>query len=163
MRTVKLAAAMLAIAMLAGCKLNLTAEVYSTDLRDAMAGTAGIVAPATMAFQVLSAEDCDAHIANIRNILAGVLRDFTPKGCKVEDMESFLLADTRIPVFTSAEAWSQADSLFGILLTKGRNPAHIFVSIVLFEETTGGLAAPGRTPMKGETQGWVVWTEKGRS
>ena len=42
MKTAKLITALLALAAVAGCKLNLTADVYSTDLRAVMAGTAGI-------------------------------------------------------------------------------------------------------------------------
>ena len=46
-------------------------------------------------------------------------------------MESFLLADTQIPIFNSMEAWQKADSLFGLLLVKQLDPTHIGVSIVL--------------------------------
>ena len=131
MRTAKLIAAILVLATVAGCKLNLTADVYSTDLREAMAGTAGITSAATMAFQVPSVDKCDEHTASIREIMAGVLKEFTPKGCKSESMDSYLLADTQLPLFNSEEAWQKADSLFGLLLVKGADPAHIGVAIVL--------------------------------
>ena len=99
MKTARLITALLALAAVAGCKLNLTADVYSTDLRAVMAGTAGITSPATMAFQVPDVEKCDEHTASIREIMVGVLEDFTPKGCKSESMDSFLLADTQMPIF----------------------------------------------------------------
>ena len=46
-----------ALALLAACKLDVTTELYSTDLRDAMAGATDIAAPATMAFQVPSTDE----------------------------------------------------------------------------------------------------------
>ena len=122
MKTARLITALLALAAVAGCKLNLTADVYSTDLRAVMAGTAGITSPATMAFQVPDVEKCDEHTASIREIMVGVLEDFTPKGCKSESMDSFLLADTQMPIFNTEEAWQKADSLFGLLLVKRPDP-----------------------------------------
>ena len=131
MKTAKLITALLALAAVAGCKLNLTADVYSTDLRAVMAGTAGITSPATMAFQVPDVENCDEHTASIREIMVGVLEDFTPKGCKSENMDSFLLADTQMPILNTEEAWQKADSLFGLLLVKRPDPEHIGVAVVL--------------------------------
>ena len=127
----KLMATVLVLATLAGCKLNLTADVYSSDLRDAMTGTAGITSPATMAFQIPGVDKCAEHTAKIREIMAGVLTDFTPKGCKRESMDSYMLADTQMPIFNSQEAWQMGDVLFGLLLVKRLDPAHIGVAIVL--------------------------------
>ena len=140
-RVVRLAAPLLAAAILAGCKLNLTADVYSSDVRDAMEGTAGISSPATLAFQVPSVDKCAEHTAKIREIMAGVLKDFTPKGCKRESMDSFLLADTQLPLFNSEEAWRKANSLFGLLLYQNPDRPHIAVAIVLNTQKYGILTS----------------------
>ena len=110
-------AAILLVGFAVGCKMNLTADVYSTDLWDAANGTEGLTAPATMAFQVPSTDGCDEHAAEIARLMSGVLDDFSPKGCEQAGMESFLLADTQLPLVSSLPAWEIADSLFGILVT----------------------------------------------
>lgn len=112
-KTIKLTAGALALAGVVGCKMNLTADLYSSDLFDAAAGADDLTTSATMAFQVPSTEDCDEHTAEIAELMAGVVEDFSPKGCESVEMESFLLADTQIPILTES-AWAGADSLFGI-------------------------------------------------
>ena len=134
MRTVKLTAAMLVLVVVAGCKLNLTADVYSSDVREAMAGTTGIASSATLAFQVPSVDKCAEHTTKIREIMAGVLKDFTPKGCRRESMDSFLLADTQMSIFTSEKAWEEADSLFGLLLVAQQKRRGIAVAVALNTE-----------------------------
>ena len=139
MRTVKLIAAVLALATMAGCKLNLTADLYSTDLRAAKAGTPDLFAPATLAFQVPSVDKCDEHSASISEIMAGILDDFTPKGCKREDMESFLLGDTQMPLFVSEDEWIKSDELLGIILFDRPDPEHIGIGVVLNTDKYGIL------------------------
>ena len=117
-RALAIAATVVAIGITAGCQINLTADVYTTDLRDAVAGTEGLTAPATMAFQVPSTDDCDEHTVEISKIMEGVVSDFSPKGCESVEMNSFLLSDTQIPILDSKEAWSQTDSLFGLIARK---------------------------------------------
>ena len=131
MRTMRLIAAVLAVAGLAGCKMNLTADLYSSDLRAAKAGTPGLVTPATLAFQVPSVKECDEYTAKIGEIMAGILDDFTPKGCQRQDMESFLLADTQMPIFASEDDWEKSEALFGILLYDPRNQDRFGVAVVL--------------------------------
>ena len=120
-----------ALVLLVACKLDVTTELYSTDLRDAMAGATDIAAPATMAFQVPGADDCDEHASEISEIMAGILDDFSPRGCESVQMDSFLLADTQIPIITSAENWLRADTLFGIMLLSRSDPEHIGVAFML--------------------------------
>ena len=131
MMKTKLIVTVLAVAVLAGCQLNLVADVYSSDLRASLAGETDLSSPATLAFQIPSTDDCDEHAVSIREIMAGVLSDFTPKGCESEGMESFLFADTQMPIFNSEEAWQNADTLFGLLTVSSPDPEHIGLSIVL--------------------------------
>ena len=105
---------------LIGCKMNLTADLYSSDIRDAASGTTGLSAPATLAFQVPGADDCAKHTAEISEIMAGVVADFAPRGCSSVEMESYLLADIQIPL-TSQEAWGQAAALFGLVVNQRDN------------------------------------------
>ena len=111
---------------MAACKLNVTAELYSTDLRDVMAGATDISAPATIAFEIPSTNDCDEHALKISEIMAGVLEDFSPRGCENVEMDSFLLVDTQIPIFTFSDELDElveADTLFGIGLPPISGPA----------------------------------------
>lgn len=131
MHQIKLTVVVLALIAVSGCKLNLTADIYSTDMRAAMNGEADITSPATLAFEVPSVDKCDEHAAKIQEIMAGVLDDFTPKGCKRQDMESFLLADTQMPFFISEESWRSSDDLFGLLLVREEEPKRISAIIML--------------------------------
>ena len=71
-----------------------------------------------MAFQVPGTDDCDEHAAKISEVMEGVVNDFSPKGCESVEMNSFLLADTQLPILASEEAWNKSDSLFGLLALK---------------------------------------------
>ena len=125
----------LALAVLAGCKMNLTADLYSTDLRDAKAGTADLTTPATMAFQVPGTDKCDEYTTKIKDIMEGVVREFAPKGCQKDGTDSFLLADIQISIVATEESWGATDALFGILVVEGRtNPNDIGVAIALDRE-----------------------------
>ena len=112
-----LAAAWLAVLGLAGCKMNLTADLYSSDIRDAASGTTGLSAPATLAFQVPGVDECAKHTAEISEIMAGVVQGFAPRGCSNVEMDSYLLADIQMPL-VAPEAWGQAEALFGLVVSQ---------------------------------------------
>ena len=115
-KKLKLVASALALTIVAGCKMNLTADVYSSDLRDVAAGTTDLTAPATLALQVPGTDKCDEHTAEISEIMAGVVNDFAPKGCESVEMDSFLMADIQMPLLNSESAWKQSNSLFGVVV-----------------------------------------------
>ena len=110
--------ATLVVCLTAACKMNLTTDVYSTDLWDTAVGSEGLTAPATMAFEVPGTDDCDEHTAEISEIMSGVVNEFNPRGCERDGMESFLLADTQVPILDSFSAWDSSDALFGIVVTE---------------------------------------------
>lgn len=116
-KTLKFTAAALAIVAVSGCKMNLTADLYSSDLFDAVVGTDDLTTSATMAFEVPGTDECEKHTAEISELMAGVVDDFSPKGCERVEMESFLLANTQIPLLAES-AWSGSDALFGIVLVE---------------------------------------------
>ena len=138
-RVSAIAAAAVAIGVTAGCQINLTADVYTTDLRDAVAGTEGLTAPATLAFQVPGTDDCDEHAAKISEIMEGVVSDFSPKGCESVEMNSFLLSDTQMPIVASEEAWEESDSLFSLVALKKDD--HIAVIVAMNLDKYGTLTA----------------------
>ena len=131
--------AVMIVVALAGCKTNLTADIYSTDLRDATTGTAGLTAPATMAFQVPSTDDCPEHTAEISQVMTGIM-PFAPRGCESVEMESFLLADIQVPILSSEMAWQDSDALFGLLVRKVEDSEDIGVRVVMNLEKYGLLA-----------------------
>ena len=125
-------AAMLVALLLVGCKMNLTTDIYSTDLRDAVAGTIGLTTPATLAMQVPSTDECDEHTKQISELMQGVVDDFAPKGCERADMDSFLLADIQIPIRASEEAWLQAGTLFGLVASQPHETKkHVVVALMM--------------------------------
>ena len=136
MRILRLTIAALALVVVSGCKMHLTTDLYTSDLLDAASGTANLTALARMAFQVLGTDECDEHTIAVAEIMAGVVEDFSPKGCESIEMESFLLADTQIPLL-SVSAWTESDALFGIVLIK--EDGAIGASLVMNQEKYGIL------------------------
>ena len=120
-KMLKIMVAVVAIFLVAGCKMNLAADVYTTDLRDVMAGTPGLTSPATLAIQIPSKEKCAEHAAEISEIMGGVIDSFSPKGCEDIRMDSFLLADIQLPISGSESAWRESNSLFGIVTVAQEN------------------------------------------
>ena len=138
-RAFKMMIAALVMLAVAGCKMNLTADIYTTDLRDTAAGAEGLTAPGRLALQVPNADECAKHTAEIAAIMAGVVSDFSPKGCERAEMESFLLADIQMPFVTSESTWNASDSLFGIYVWE--QEGDIGASIAMNLEKYGILAA----------------------
>lgn len=124
-----LAAACLAVLAVAGCKMNLTASLYSTDIREAASGKTGLFAPARLSFQVPSVDECAKYTAQISEIMAGVVKDFSPRGCGKVGLDSYLLADIQMPLVVS-NTWGAADSLFGLIVTR-RESGDILAVIAL--------------------------------
>ena len=106
---------------IAGCKMNVEAELYSSDLRQVVSGTEGLTTSATLALPIASVDECEDSTSKIRAIMAGVVDDFTPKGCERQEMESFLMAEIQIPLVGSDTAWSTSNSLLGILGNEEEN------------------------------------------
>ena len=138
-RMLKLIASAAVLILAVGCKINLTADIYSSDLRDVAAGTVGLTAPATMAFQVPGADDCAEHTIKITELMTGIM-PITPRGCESVEMESFLLADIQVPVLNSEKAWIDSDALFGLLVNKLTDSEDIGVLVAMNVEKYGLLA-----------------------
>ena len=125
-----------------GCKMNLAAEVYLSDIVGARASPEVLTTPATMAFQIPGIDECAEHTAKIESIMAGVVTEFHPKGCERVDSDAFLLADTQIPLLVSDSQWQEADALFGLFvlaMETGDIGVALVMNVTKYEVLTGRL------------------------
>ena len=100
-----------------GCKANLTVELYSTDIASVTASAdEKLAARVVMAIQIPSANECDKYTPKVVQIMAGIVKDFTPKGCTSEQMDSYLLGEVHAPMVANSAAWKATDALFGIIV-----------------------------------------------
>ena len=90
-------------------------EAYVSDLRAVASGTTGVTTRTTLTIEIPSHDECDKYSAAVSGVMQGLMRDFSPKRCGQEGMNSYLLAEAQLPFVHSAEAWQQANSLFGVL------------------------------------------------
>lgn len=114
----------------AGCKLDMTTDLYVSDLREVSLGsTTELTTPATIAIGIPAANECQKYAAILSDMMQGILTDFSPKGCERDGMNSYLLANVQLPLVKGQEVWRQAGSLFGIMTTSG--DGHIGVALVM--------------------------------
>lgn len=112
-----------------GCELNITSDVYVSDLREvAKNQTTGLTTPATIAIQIPSTDKCDEYAKRLSEIMTGILLEFTPKTCKQDGMTSYLHSDSQVPLIGSEKAWRQSNSLFGVLV-ESQPDGNILVTI----------------------------------
>ena len=105
-----------AVIVISGCKLDVTQEVYSSNLRDvALNATSGLMFPMKMAIEIPSTQDCNEYKADVPEVLKGLFHSFSPRGCEEVEMDSWLIVDTQIPLTHIEETWHELDSLFGLL------------------------------------------------
>ena len=118
-KTVQLTAVSSVIFMV-GCKLDVTQELYSSDLRDvAVNATTGLMSTMTMAIEIPSVKNCEEYASKIADVMSGLIHGFVLKGCKnFGVMDSRMMMDVQIPLLHNEELWQQSDSLFGVLLAK---------------------------------------------
>ena len=119
MRAANRAFTALLVLFLVGCKTNVTVDLYYTDLaRVAASANENPVARVVMAIQIPSDKECDKYTPKVVHVMAGVVKDFTLKGCTSKQMESYLLGEVQVPVVTDG-AWAAADALFGVIVHHG--------------------------------------------
>jgi hypothetical protein len=119
------------IFVLAGCKMNMEADLYSSDLRAVADGDQEITTPATLFLPVSNTDKCAEETAKIAAIMQGIVDPFQPKGCERHGMDSYLLADLQLPVVDSADAWEQADALFGVISQRSESVSDINVFVMM--------------------------------
>ena len=105
-----------AIFIAIGCKLNMTSDLYISDLQEvAFKDTKQLLTPMTIAIEIPSASECDEYSNKISSMMAGMLIDFTPKGCEQVSMNSYFLANAQMPIVHSFSELKQVDSLFSFV------------------------------------------------
>ena len=66
--------------------------------------------------------------------MEGTVDDFAPRGCEQDGMDSFLLANTQIPILRPDSIPENFDSLFAVILIEREIPEHIGVAIAMDRE-----------------------------
>ena len=113
---VALLAAALAVMLLVGCKMDVTPEIYVSDLRAvAESGEVGLSTPAILSIGIGTKDRCEERAAQFEAMLGEMVREFSTRGCEGSGTDVALVASIQIPIVSSPEAWEQADSLYGIL------------------------------------------------
>ena len=125
------------VLIVAGCKLDMRSEAYVSDLRAVAGGATGITTLTALIIEIPSHDECDKYSAAVSSVMQGLMRDFSPKRCGQEGMNSYLLAEAQLPFVHSAEAWTQANSLFGVLTTASAQD--IAVTLVMDLQKYGTL------------------------
>ena len=124
----------ISILFIAGCKTDVTVEVYSSDLQRVKADeTAELMVSTLMAIEIPSSDQCDKYTSQIVGIMKGLVQDFRPRECTTRDMDSFLVGELQSPLLPGMNAWKAADALLGIVISSER-------SIVLLTLNRGKFA-----------------------
>ena len=89
---------------IAGCKMNVTPELYLSDLRAVIEdGTYGMTTPTAIAVEIPSTEECGEYTAKIRDVLTGILESYEARGCTSEGMDSWLNLEAKVPIMHGLE------------------------------------------------------------
>ena len=94
----------LAILVVAGCKLDITSELYVSDLRLVLENKSELMTPAMIAIDIPSANACDEYTTRVDEIMEGVLEQYETRGCTNEGMESKLLMAVQAPILESSSS-----------------------------------------------------------
>ena len=117
---------------LTGCKMNVTSDLYTSDIRIvATDQAADLTTPGTLAMQIPSKDDCAEYAEKLSAIVGPLVIGFTPKGCESAEMDSFLLADIQIPIVSGQEGWAETDTLFAIIANQAAPNKDIAVFLSL--------------------------------
>lgn len=102
-RTITLAVALL-VSVLSGCKMNITADLYTSDIQGVADGEyTNLTTPVFLAFEIPSTRRCDEYVDRVTTITEGLF-EFTPKGCENIGSDSFLNVETQMPIVTLAQS-----------------------------------------------------------
>ncbi len=126
-----LVAAIGTVLLVAGCKMSLEADLYSSDVRAVANGEQGITTPATLFLPITTLDECATESAKIVAIMDGIVAPFEPKGCERNGMDSFMLANIQMPVVGSADAWILKNTLLGFVAQRREGGPDIGVFIML--------------------------------
>ena len=129
------------ILVLAGCKMNMEAELFSSELRAAADGQQEHTAVTTLFLPVSSVDKCAEESAKIVAIMQGIVEPFRPRGCQILDQNSYMLADIRLPILASTDAWEETGALFGIISRYPEDGSNISVFLTMNMQAYQALEA----------------------
>ena len=115
-KILRLTAAALILAGMAGCKMDVTPELYVSDLRAVVGGETGLTTPATLAIGVGSKENCEKQSDAFAAMLKEMVREFSLRGCEGSGTDVALTASIQIPIVATEEAWKEARTLYGVVV-----------------------------------------------
>ena len=115
------------IAILSACKFNVTSDLYTSDLRDAVANqNANLMALATLEIEVVSDEQCKENATEIADLLEGFVSKISTRGCVSKEFDTYLVLDAKIPIVKGFNSWNQANSLLGIVVVESKRGVGVF-------------------------------------
>ena len=115
------------IAVLSACKFNVTSDLYSSDLRDAVANqNANLMALATLEIEVVSDEQCKENATEIADLLEGFVSKISTRGCVSKEFDTYLVLDAKIPIVNGFNSWNRANSLLGIVAVESKRGVGVF-------------------------------------
>ena len=115
------------IAVLSACKFNVTSDLYTSDLRDAVANqNANLMALATLEIEVVSDEQCKENATEIADLLEGFVSKISTRGCVSKEFDTYLVLDAKIPIVNGFNSWNRANSLLGIVAVKSKMGVGVF-------------------------------------
>lgn len=114
-------------ALLCGCKVDMTAEVRTSDLRLALDGQKGLTAAATLSRKIADVEECAETSSQMLDLLSPLTPDLTAKGCHEDGRYSYIVAETSVPIVAAGEG--DVDSLFAVFVTSMPNGRDVGVAL----------------------------------
>lgn len=115
------------IAVLSACKFNVTSDLYTSDLRDAVASqNANLMALATLEIEVVSDEQCKENATEIADLLEGFVSKISTRGCVSKEFDTYLVLDAKIPIVNGFNSWNRANSLLGIVAVESNRGVGVF-------------------------------------
>ena len=115
MNRMTVAAASLAV-MLSGCKMDVTPELFTSDIRAvAVEGVEDLTTPATLAIGVGSMDTCKKHAEKFAVILSEKVHSFSSRGCEGTGTDVKLVSSIQVPLVNEAVHLQVSGSMFGIL------------------------------------------------
>ena len=115
------------IAVLSACKFNVTSDLYTSDLRDAVVNqNANLMALATLEIEVVSDEQCKENATEIADLLEGFVSKISTRGCVSREFDTYLVLDAKIPIVKGFNSWNRANSLLGIVAVESKMGVGVF-------------------------------------
>lgn len=138
------------LALLAGCRLEMEADIYSSDVRMvANDPSKELEVPVAFSIPILSADRCKEFIGEITKLAMNRLRKFRAESCKTVQFESFVEATAVVPlIYLNREEFQATgnikmptDSVLAFLAVKAPDPGRSSLGLFVDPESYSKLQA----------------------